>query len=375
MAQGIQLSLMIGAGIPLPVSEDVIEALDSVRVTTSTEGPSAFQLSFRVSKRSPLHTLFLLTGGSSIPLVRVILIANVLGDTIVLMDGVLTNHELGGGSGSGDATLTLTGEDLSRVMDYIDFSGLPYPATPIEGRILLILAKYALLGIIPLVVPTVFIDVPNPLDYIPRQQGKDLAYIRMLAEQVGYVFYVDPGPAPGMSTAYFGPEIKVGIPQPALNIDMDAETNVESLTFSYDSEKATLPVILIYNSLTKVPIPVPIPDVTPLNPPLAAVPPIPKNIQPLCDTAKFGPVRGALLGLAKAAKRNEVVRGSGSLDVLRYGRVLRARQLVGVRGAGLAYDGLYYVRSVTHNIERGHYTQDFELSRNGLISTLPKVPV
>jgi hypothetical protein len=260
-------------------------------------------------------------------------------------------------------------------MDYIDFSGLPYPATPIEGRILLILAKYAVLGIIPLVMPTVFIDVPNPLDYIPRQQGKDLAYIRMLAEQVGYVFYVDPGPVPGVSTAYFGPEIKVGVPQPALNIDMDAETNVESLTFTYDSEKATLPVILIYNSLTKVPIPIPIPDVTPLNPPLAAVPPIPKNIQPLCDTAKFGPVRGALIGLAKAAKRSEVVRGSGSLDVLRYGRVLRARQLVGVRGAGLAYDGLYYVRSVTHNIERGRYTQDFELSRNGLISTLPQVPV
>lgn len=366
---------MIGPGVPVPVSEDVVDALESVRVTTATEGPSAFQLSFRLSKRSPLHTLFLLAGGSSIPLVRVILAATVLGHTVVLMDGVMTNHEVGGGSGSGDATLTITGEDLSRVMDYIDFSGLPYPATPIEGRVLLILAKYAPLGIIPLVVPTVFLDVPNPLDYIPRQQGKDLPYLRMLAEQVGYVFYVDPGPAPGVSTAYFGPEIKAGVPQPALNIDMDAETNVESLTFSYDSEKAVLPVILIYNSVTKAPIPIPVPDVTPLNPPLGAVPPVPKNIQPLCDTAKYGAVRGALLGLAKAAKRSEVVRGSGTLDVLRYGRVLRARQLVGVRGAGAAFDGLYYVRSVTHNIERGRYTQDFELSRNGLVSTLPKVPV
>lgn len=375
MGQGIQLSLMIGPGVPLPVSGEVIDALESVRVTAASEGPSAFQLSFRLSKRSPLHTLFLLAGGSPIPLVRVILAATVFGDTVVLMDGVMTSHEVGGGPGAGGATLTITGEDLSRVMDYIDFSGLPYPATPIEGRVLLILAKYAALGIVPLVVPTVFLDVPNPLDYIPRQQGKDLPYLRMLAEQVGYVFYVDPGPAPGVSTAYFGPEIKVGAPQPALNIDMDAETNVESLTFSYDSEKAALPVILIYNAVTKAPIPVPVPDVTPLNPPLGAVPPVPKNIQPLCDTAKYGAVRGALLGLAKAARRGEVVRASGSLDVLRYGRVLRARQLVGVRGAGAAYDGLYYVRSVTHNIERGRYTQDFELSRNGLVSTLPKVPV
>ena len=60
-------------------------------------------------------------------------------------------------------------------------------------------------------------------------------------------------------------------------------------------------------------------------------------------------------------------------DVVRYGHILKARQLVGVRGAGLAYDGLYYVKSVTHKIKRGEYKQSFELSRNGLISTVPRV--
>ena len=67
------------------------------------------------------------------------------------------------------------------------------------------------------------------------------------------------------------------------------------------------------------------------------------------------------------------VSGSGSLDVLRYGRVLLPRMLVGVRGAGLAYDGLYYVDSVTHNIKRGEYKQSFTLSRDGLISKQPMV--
>jgi hypothetical protein len=62
---------------------------------------------------------------------------------------------------------------------------------------------------------------------------------------------------------------------------------------------------------------------------------------------------------------------SGSLNVLRYGRVLKARKLVGVRGAGIAFDGLYYVRRVTHNLKRGEYTQDFELSRNGLVHPAP----
>jgi hypothetical protein len=55
--------------------------------------------------------------------------------------------------------------------------------------------------------------------------------------------------------------------------------------------------------------------------------------------------------------------------------VLRSRRLVGVRGAGLAFDGLYFVQSVTHQLKRGAYTQQFTLVRNGLIPTLPTVPV
>jgi hypothetical protein len=80
-----------------------------------------------------------------------------------------------------------------------------------------------------------------------------------------------------------------------------------------------------------------------------------------------------MIGLAKASQWTEAVSGRGELDVLRYGSVLKARQLVGVRGAGLAYDGLYYVKSVTHKIKAGEYKQSFELTRNGLVSTVPMV--
>ena len=60
--------------------------------------------------------------------------------------------------------------------------------------------------------------------------------------------------------------------------------------------------------------------------------------------------------------------------MLRYGRLLKARQLVGVRGVGLAYDGLYFVKSVTSTLKSGEFKQDFELTRNGLISLTPMVP-
>ena len=47
--------------------------------------------------------------------------------------------------------------------------------------------------------------------------------------------------------------------------------------------------------------------------------------------------------------------------------------LVGVRGAGMAFDGLYFVKEVTHNIRRGEYKQNFKLTRNALVSITPKV--
>jgi hypothetical protein len=374
VAEGIQLQLFIGPAVPVPASREVIEALRSVQVTSPTDGPGVFQLTFELGRRSPLHTLFLLAGGATPPLMRVIIAVSVRGTQHVLIDGVMTNHEVSGGGKGSNPTLTVTGEDLTRVMDYIDFSGIPYPAMPDFARVLLILSKYAVFGIIPFVLPSVLMDVPLPIDRIPIHRGKDLPYIKALADRVGYVFYHIPGPSPGVSQAYWGPEIKVGPPQRALNVDMDVFTNVESMSFSYDSEKATLPLIVIYLKETHTVIPIPVPSITPLSPPLGAVPPIPKKIEWITETAKYNPIQAAAIGLAKAAKTAEIVTARGSLNVLRYGDVLKSRELVGVRGAGDAFNGLYYVRSVSHTIRRGEYTQDFELSRNGLISTFDTVP-
>lgn len=375
MVKGIHLTLMVGPAVPVPVSQEVLDALTDVQVTTTTGKASGFQLTFNLSTRSPLHTIFLLSGGSIMPVIRVIIVVTINAVSEVIMDGVITNHEVTPGKDSSMATLTVTGEDLSKVMDYFDFSGIPYPCMPPFARVALVLAKYAVLGIIPKVIPSVMVDVPLPTERIPRHKGKDLTYIKSLAEEVGYVFYIEPGPTPGMSVAYWGPEVKVGIPQPALSINMDAHTNVESLSCSLNSDEKKLPIVFIQEPNSKAVIPIPIPDITPLNPPLGAVPLIPKGVEIIDETAKESPVKAALIGLAKAAKMADGVTGSGTLNVLRYGRILKARRLVGVRGVGTAFDGLYYVSSVTHKIKRGEYKQDFTLTRNGLISTLPKVPV
>ena len=179
---------------------------------------------------------------------------------------------------------------------------------------------------------------------------------------------------PLTNIAYFGPEIKVGPPQPALNMDMDSHTNVESLNFSFDPTKGVLPVVFIQNQLTRVPIPIPIPNLNPLQPPLGALPAPIANLRIMKDTARMNPMQAISRGLSEAKKSQDAVSGSGALDVLRYGRILKARRLVGVRGAGVAYDGLYYVASVTSTVKRGEFKQRFNLTRNGLISITPTVP-
>ena len=374
LPSGINLTLMIGPAVPVAVSREILDALLSVEVTAKTDGPSIFQLKFKIDKNSPLLTLFLIAGGAQIPLVRVVIYVTINASQVVLIDGVMTDHQMAPGSSTESPTLTITGEDLTRVMDYIDFTGIPYPAMPPEARVLLILAKYAVFGVLPMVIPSIMIDVPIPIDRIPLHQGTDLSYVKKLADDVGYTFFVTAGPEPGSSIAYWGPDIKIGVPQPALNIDMDAQTNVESVSFSFNSQAGTLPFVYIQEQFSKAPIPIPIPDVTPLNPPLGLIPPIPKQFPIIDGTAKLSPIQAVLIGLAKAAKKADAVSASGELDVLRYGNVLKSRGLVGMRGAGNAFDGLYYVSSVTHKIKRGEYKQNFTLSRNGLVSTFPTVP-
>ncbi len=378
MAGAIHLSLLIGPIIPIPVPALMIEALDSVTATSSADSNSGFQLRFKVTSKSELNTIFLIAAGQNtsvgMPPLRVVLLVTINGRPQPLFDGVATNVEVLVGQNGQPGSITVTGEDLTKVMDLLDFSGLPYPAMPITARVALICAKYAAFGIIPLPIPALFPDVPISVEKIPAQQGTDLAYVRQLAEEVGHVFYIEPGEVPLTNIAYFGPEIKVGPPQPALNIDMDAHTNVESLNFSFDPTKGVLPVVFIQNQMTRVPIPIPIPNLNPLQPPLGALPTPIANIKMMKDTAKMNPMQAISKGLNEAKKSQDAVSGSGSLDVLRYGRMLKPRKLVGVRGAGVAYDGLYYVSRVTSTIKRGEFKQNFNLTRNGLISITPTVP-
>jgi hypothetical protein len=259
-------------------------------------------------------------------------------------------------------------------MDLYDFSGLPYPGMSPDIRVLTILGKYAAFGITPEVIPVPVPDIQVPVVQTPSQQLTDLSYIQSLAHEAGYVFYITPGPLPGTNQAYWGPQIRVGIPQAALIVNMDSWTNVESLSFRYQPLSSVLPLVFIQEPNTKMVLPIPIPPVTPFNPPLGVAVPTPQKVEQMKETAKLPPGQALMQGMARAVEAADVVTGEGTLDVVRYGQILRARSLVGVRGAGIAFDGLHFVDSTTHKLKPGEYKQSFVLRRNALISNLPVVP-
>src|SRR5688572_17258216 len=174
----VRLQLLAGPGVAVPVPRSVLDGVQQVTVESgSGETQSGFEITFRLSNRSPLHTLFLLTGGSSIPILRVVIAVTLGGETTVLMDGVMTHHEVRSDGGP-SSTMVVKGKDTTALMDIVPLDGLPYPAMPPAVRVLVALAKYAAFGIVPLVIPSVLEDVPIPIERIPRHQGTDYGYLK-----------------------------------------------------------------------------------------------------------------------------------------------------------------------------------------------------
>lgn len=373
MLKGVHLTLLIGPGVPLPAPQSVMEALTSVQVTSGKDR-SGFQLSFGVGKRSIINTTLLPSGYFDPMSTRVIIIATLRGRPHVLMDGIITRQEVAPSNDPGHSQLTLTGEDLSVAMDVLELPKA-YPGMSTTLQVNTVLAPYAALGMVPAVIPPIIEPVRSPTARFDSQVVSDLAYVKALAQQAGYVFYVEPGPLPGQSIAYFGPDIRIPEPQPTLNVDMDAASNVESLSFSLDGLAKKVRVYVILDPITrKIPLPIPVPNVNLFKPPLGLRPTAPAKVELACKGANLQPDEAAREILGFLMNNPNAITGNGTLDVLRYGHILRSRRIVGVRGAGLAYDGLYYVDSVTHSIKRGEYKQNFTLSRDGLISNLPRLP-
>lgn len=372
---GAYLTLLIGPTVPVPAPLPAMASFERAQVTHSDQGRSGFQLTFRVGRTTTdLLDYALLASPLLRPMSRVVMLVTFNAIPQVLMDGIITDQQLAPSNTPGESTLTVTGEDVSVMMDLEERSA-EHPAQPEAVIALKIIASYAQYGLIPMVIPPPAIDIPLPIERTPVQQGTDLAYLQAMAGRFGYVFYVLPGPAPLTNTAYWGPPVRVGLPQKAISINMGPNSNAEVPSFRYDALATAFVEGQVQDRMANQTLPVRTFASTRL--PLASQPAW--ATQPHTRRRQF---RQSGLNTMQAftraqaetdASTDRVVEVSGTLDAARYEAILQPRGLVGLRGAGYSYDGLYYVQSVTHTISRDEYRQSFVLRREGLGAITPLV--
>lgn len=373
---GVHLSvLMSEAGPPRPVPIVLAQALKDVQVTHNDQGASGFQITFQIGRSGPwdLVDFALLRHPLLKPFNRVMLLIRFAIVPEVLMDGIITNIQMRPSEEPGASTLTVTGEDVSVMMD-LEQQDEAYPAHSDYMIVQNILANYtAAYGVTlspPPADPAPMIPA-NPIEDMRHRPANmtDRAYLQELAQYHGYVFYLTPGPAPLINTAHWGPPERLSIPQPALSVNMGPASNVSSIQFSYNALQATKVSYEDDEHATN----------TIESPNFSRMIPLVRSRATARKLTKLSGVRGQEASDQAQGKVNSsfdsVVTASGELDTLRYERLLQPRSLVGLRGAGDTYDGLYYVQNVTHSISKGRYTQNFTLTREGTGTLTPLVRI
>lgn len=357
---GIRLILWLGASKPTPAPAAVMTALTHVQVRNDVDKGDGFQLTFALSKGKD-GDYALLRSGALDPDRRVA-IGVMLGATVYpLLNGVIYHHQVSPGREPGSGTLTVMGRDLGAILQSENKNKL-YPSQADSTIVENILKAYAQDGLGGPHEITKTQETPTEKQRQPSQQSDDLRYIQNLAAANGYTFYVEPRQM-GNSCAYWGQQRPTGT-APALRFNVGSASNVKELHFTQDAQAGVRAEGFTIDAQSKKSKKIPSPK-DPLEP-LAAKPIGARRSTQVRNLARYTPAQAArALEAARAAPPPAVV-AEGNLETIRYGAVLRARCRVKVSGAGRTHDGDYYVRAVTHEIERNVYTQHFSLSREGL---------
>ncbi|GAC1614702.1 MAG: hypothetical protein NVS4B11_00480 [Ktedonobacteraceae bacterium] len=367
---GIRLLLQIGKDITKPAPYEVMKALVRVEVTDEADDIDGFQMTFTLGKdKNQLKDYNLLQNGTFDPGSRVTIAVFLTGAPEIIMDGVITHHQLMPSNEPGKFTFTVMGKDVSLKLDLHERNNV-YKHLTDSQIVENVLGDYA--DILTTEVTSTS-DADDENTRVTRQYGSDLKFIQMLAVRNGYVFYINPDTS-SASKAYWGPENRKKKLQPALTMNMGSYTNVTSLSFSHDAfVPATVEDSYILDPDSKRISKVSQPSSN--LKPLASRPTQTMRTIILRTTANRNSSLASRDATSATVNTPRSVTGQGEFDTARYGYILHAGELVGVRGVGASYNGGYYVQRVIHSIEAGKYTQSFSLSREGVGALQEKVSI
>lgn len=348
------------APLPLPF----LNALTSIEVETATEQASIFRLNFALSQ-TPFGDWDLLVFDLFRPNVPVSIsvgIGKPLPETLI--NGYVREARVDNQTRPGASTLKVVGLDATATIMNQREAPMPHPNQSDSTIAQQIFLRYP---------PMTTLVVPTPpsrteLDVTTSQRITDIRFLKGLARRNAYECYVQPDPLLGIDVGHFHPPQLLVPTQGVLSVNFGMATNMESFDVSYDMLQPTSALALALDPATKAPVVAP--AFAALEPPLGLEPALARIVPPpLARPAETDAANASELVTESQAvvnRTSRALRGSGEVDSMRYGKVLRPGLPVAIRGAGRQYSGNYYVTRVSHSISTSHYTQRFEAWRNAV---------
>jgi hypothetical protein len=348
--------------VPLPLP--FLNALTSIEVETATEQASIFRLNFALSQ-TPFGDWDLLQFDLFRPMVPVSIsvgLGKLLPETLI--NGYVREARVDNQTRPGASTLKVVGLDATATLMNQREAPMPHPNQSDSTIAQTIFLRY------PPMVPSVDNMPPTRtiLDVTTSQRITDIRFLKALARRNAFECYIQPDPLIGIDIGHFhAPRLAVPT-QGVLSVNFGMATNMETFDVSYDMLQPTSALALALDPSTKAP------NVAPafaaLEPPLGLEPTLfrilPLPVARPADTDAANASELLTEAQAVVNRSSRALRGSGEVDGIRYGKVLRAGLPVAIRGAGRQYSGNYYVTRVSHSISIDHYTQRFEAWRNAV---------
>jgi phage protein D len=203
------------------------------------------------------------------------------------------------------------------------------------------------------------------VDYTTMQRGTDIRFLQQLARRNGYECYVEINPLTGLTEGHFHPSGLEQRPQGVLSINMGEATNVNSFNARYDMLRPTTAQVTGLDIGAQSDQPAQAESLAFRE--LGSEPSLngdrPRRVllsqTGLAETGELQTYAQAVVDQSGWA-----ITADGELNTVAYGRLLRAKRPVLVRGAGRQFNGAYYVQRVLHAFSGDGYTQRFTLNRN-----------
>ncbi len=197
------------------------------------------------------------------------------------------------------------------------------------------------------------------------QRESDIKFLKRLAKRNGYDCFVQ------NSTGYFRRPVLNGTPQKILAVHFGNETNLCFFQAGLNALRPTIVEMYQIDSMSKEIRSVTIDSMEQrqLGRTLSSEL-IPSGVQPteryVKHAAAYNQQEMEALCQALYDKAEWLLEAEGEIISNIYQEVLKARELVTIKGVGRIYSGVYYVTNVRHSFTRDGYAQHFKARKNAL---------